>query len=221
MVILPIRSQTPTESPYNRLGLRDLPFPSEPVANPYSYDPRQNGAIYAQTPVAAEIEKFERLLICPEDFANRERLAYLWSKGDQQSGRGMGKTALLRYFRQRINHDWGATEFKGQSSAAVIYVSFPSQVDRRYMEQLAWSALVDICKNGVLKDSRASLRLAAMDAAQANAVLTAPDGNQQAENLLDRCNFTGQRPRPGGPGCGNCPPAAGTRYIIRPRRSFG
>lgn len=185
MVILPIRSQTPTESPYNRLGLRDLPFPSEPVANPYSYDPRQNGAIYAQTPVAAEIEKFERLLICPEDFANRERLAYLWSKGDQQSGRGMGKTALLRYFRQRINHDWGATEFKGQSSAAVIYVSFPSQVDRRYMEQLAWSALVDICKNGVLKDSRASLRLAAMDAAQANAVLTAPDGNQQAENLLD------------------------------------
>ena len=185
MVILPIRSQTPTESPYNRLGLRDLPFPSEPVANPYSYDPRQNGAIYAESPVAAEIEKFERLLIRPGDFANRVRLAYLWAKGDHQSSRGMGKTALLRYFRQRINQDWGATEFKGQSSAAVIYVSFPSQVDRRYMEQLAWSALVDICKNGVLEASRAVLRSAAMDAAQADAILTNPDGNQQAENLLD------------------------------------
>ena len=185
MVTLPIRSQIPTESPYSRLGLRDLPFPSDPVANPYSHDPRQNGAIYAESPVAAEIEKFERLLICPDDFANRERLAYLWAKGDHQSSRGMGKTALLRYFRQRINRDWGATEFKGQFSAAVIYVSFPSQVDRRHIEQLAWSALVDICKNGVLEASRASLRLAAMDAAQSNAVLTNADGSQQGENLLD------------------------------------
>lgn len=151
MVTLPIRSQSPTESPYTRLGLRDLPFPSDPVANPYSHDPRQNGAIYAESPVAAEIEKFERLLICPGDFANRERLAYLWSKGDHQSSRGMGKTALLRYFRQRINRDWGSTEFNRQFSAAVIYVSFPSQVDRRHIEQLAWSALVDICKNGVLR----------------------------------------------------------------------
>ena len=185
MVTLPIRSQATAESPYNQLGLKGLPFPSEPVANPYSHDPRQNGTIYAESPVAAEIEKFERLLICPDDFANRERLAYLWSKGDQQSGRGMGKTALLRYFRQRINPDWGATEFKGRFSAAVIYVSFPSQVDRRYIEQLAWSALVDICKNGVLEASRASLRLAAMDDAQANAILTNSDGNQRVENLLD------------------------------------
>lgn len=185
MVTLPSRSQATAESPYRRLGLRDLPFPSEPVANPYSHDPRQNGAIYAESPVAAEIEKFEQLLICPDDFANRERLAYLWSKGDHQSSRGMGKTALLRYFRQRINRDWGATEFKGQFSAAVIYVSFPSQVDRRHIEQLAWSALVDICKNGVLEASRASLRLAAMDDAQANAVLTNSDGSQQPGNLLD------------------------------------
>lgn len=185
MVTLPVKSQSPTESHYSRLGLRDLPFPSEPVANPYSYDPRQNGAIYAVSPVAAEIEKFERLLICPDDFANRERLAYLWSKGDQQSGRGMGKTALMRYFRQRINRDWGATEFKGRFSAVVIYVSFPSQVDRRHIEQLAWSALVDICKNGVLEASRALLRKDAMGDAQATAILTDPDGSLRGENLLN------------------------------------
>ncbi len=185
MVTLPIRSQAPAESTYNRLGLKDLPFPSEPVADPYSQDPRQNGAIYAESPVQSEIEKFERLLIRPDDFSNRVRLAYLWSKGDQQSGRGMGKTALLRYFQQRINRDWGATEFNGRFSAAVIYVSFPSQVDRRHIEQLAWSALVDICKNGVLEASRASLRLEAMGDAQANAVLTNADGSQRVENLLD------------------------------------
>ena len=185
MVNLPIKSSATTESRYNRLGLRDLPFPAEPVANPYSSDPRQNGAIYATSPVSAEIEKFEHLLICPDDFANRARLAYLWSKGDQQSGRGMGKTALLRYFQQRINQDWGATEFEGRFSAAVIYAAFPSQVDRRYMEQLAWLALVDICKTEILISARAALRSYALTSEQNNAVLTNSDGSQSGENLLD------------------------------------
>lgn len=167
------------------MGLKDLPFPAEPVANPYSSDPRQNGAIYAKSPVLTEIEKFERLLIRPDDFANRVKLAYLWSKADQQSGRGMGKTALLRYFQQRINHDWGATEFKEQFSAAVIYVAFPSQVDRRYMEQLSWSALVDICKNGILESSRAALRLHALTSEQINAVLAPSNGSPNGDNLLN------------------------------------
>ena len=185
MVNLPIKSSATAESRYNLLGLSDLPFPAEPVANPYSSDPRQNGAIYATSPVSAEIEKFEQLLICPDDFANRARLAYLWSKGDQQSGRGMGKTALLRYFQQRINKDWGGTEFEGRFSAAVIYVAFPSQVDRRYMEQLAWSALVDICKTDILSSARAALRSYALTSEQNNAVLTNSDGSQSGENLLD------------------------------------
>ena len=114
---------------------------------------------YPENPVKNEIDKFERLLIKPNDFLNRVRMAYLWSKGDQQSGRGMGKTALLRYFRQRINKDWGASEFNGNHNAAVIYVTFPSQVDRRYMEQLSLAALVDICKNGILDASLAALRI--------------------------------------------------------------
>ena len=86
------------------------------------------------------IEKFERLLIRPGDFLNRARIASLWAAGDSISGRGMGKTALLRFFQQRINFDWGLTLFDGQFSAAVIYVAFPDQVDRRWMEQLAWAA---------------------------------------------------------------------------------
>ncbi len=182
---LPKRSSASTSSLYESLGLKDLPFPTEPVVNPYSTDPRRNGAIYAESPAMAEIEKFKRLVICPDDFSNRARLAYLWSKGDQQSGRGMGKTALLRYFRQRINRDWGDTEFGGRFSAAVIYVSFPSQVDRRYMEQLAFSALVDICRNKVLEASRAALRLEVLTDEQADVVLTNPDGVQDPSNLLD------------------------------------
>ncbi|HEY4415013.1 MAG TPA: hypothetical protein VGO57_04905 [Verrucomicrobiae bacterium] len=165
--------------------MSELPFPSEAVVNPYSSDHRKNGSIYAISPVKAEIEKFENLLIRPDDFLNRVRLAYLWSKGDQQSGRGMGKTALLRYFRQRINKDWGATEFKNQFNAVVVYVAFPAQIDRRYMEQLALSALVDICRNGVLDASRAALRLKHLTDDQAKAIMTNEDGSEDGENLLN------------------------------------
>lgn len=184
MVVLPIHNPEPEESIYAKLGLKDLPFPVSPISNPYSDDDRCNGAIYAESPVQAYIRKFEDLLIKPNDFRNRARLAYLWSRSDQESGRGMGKTALLRYFRHRINQDWGITEFGGRFSALVVYVSFPNQVDRRYMEQLALSALVDICKCGVLDASRAVLRLKQLSEQQVRAIVTNADGSQDPGNLL-------------------------------------
>lgn len=184
MVILPIHNPEPEESIYAKLGLKDLPFPMVAISDPYNADPRRNGAIYAEAPVQAHIQKFEDLLIKPNDFRNRARLAYLWSRGDQESGRGMGKTALLRYFRHRINQDWGRTEFGGRFSAVVIYVSFQNQVDRRYMEQLALSALVDICKCGVLDASRAVLRLKQLTEQQVREIVTNADGSQDPSNLL-------------------------------------
>lgn len=185
MLNLPIRGTAPIPSIYAPLGLRDLPFPTEPVVDPYNMDPRRNGTIYAEEPVRPTIERFESLLVRPHDFHNRVRLAYLWAKGDQQTGRGMGKTALLRYFRQRINKDWGATEFGGQLPALVVYVSFPTQADRRYMEQLALSALVDMCRNGVLNASRAALRQQQLDEEEVMAIISNPDGTSNAANLLD------------------------------------
>jgi hypothetical protein len=185
MLQIPRRGSQQTNSPYASLGLKDLPFPALAVADPYNTDPRRNGAIYAEDPVRPSIEKFEQLLIRPNDFQNRVRLAYLWSSGDEATGRGMGKTALLRYFRQRINHDWGQTEFVGRFSAMVVYVSFPSQVDRRYMEQLALSALVDICKSRVLESSQASLRLDHLTDQQVQQVVTNADGSTDFANLLD------------------------------------
>ena len=185
MLQIPRRQSVSTPSPYAALGLSDLPFPVTAVSDPYNSDPRRNGAIYAEEPVRTSIEKFEQLLIRPNDFQNRVRLAYLWARGDQESGRGMGKTALLRYFRQRINQDWGNTEFNGQFSALVVYVSFPSQVDRRYMEQLALSALVDICKSGVLRSSLAALRLGQLSEDEVQQVTSAPDGSVDFANVLD------------------------------------
>src|SRR5579863_1311827 len=185
MMKIPRSTSGAIKSKYEILGMRDLPFPTEAVLNPYSHDERKNGMIYAENIVRDQIDKFERLLVPKDDFPNRVRLAYVWAKGDQESGRGMGKTALLRYFRQRVNKDWGDSEFGGQFSAAVIYVSFPSQVDRRFMEQLALSALIDITKTGVLDASRAALRLGVMKPEQADAVLKDEEGEDEPGNLLN------------------------------------
>jgi hypothetical protein len=182
---LPKKGAPLQTSKYTGLGLLDMPFPNVAVVNPYSYDPRTNGSIYAVSTAQSAIAKFESLLIRPDDFTNRDRLAYLWSKSDSESGRGAGKTALLRYFRHRINHDWGHTEFKGQFSAVVVYVGFQTQIKQRHMEQLALSALVDVCRNGVLDASRAALRLAALPEDKVDVILAGPDGTPEPENLLN------------------------------------
>ena len=122
---LPKKSTISIGPKYELLGLSDMPFPSDGFVDPYSHDPRINGSIYAMSTAQPAITKFENLLIRPDDFPNRVRLAYLWSKGDSQSGRGVGKTALLRYFRHRINSDWGQTEFNSKFSAVVVYVGVP------------------------------------------------------------------------------------------------
>ena len=184
MLDLPGRQTTPIRSPYERWGLANLPFPTEPLLVPNSDDPRRNGSIYAQSPVQNAIEKFERLLIQPDDFPNRVKVASLWAAGDSSSGRGMGKTALLRFFQQRINWDWGQTQFNGQFFAAVIYVAFPNQVAQRWMEQLAWAALVDTCKNGVLDFARAALRNQMLTEEQGLAVAIV-DGEADWRRLLD------------------------------------
>ncbi len=184
MLNIPRRPSTPPPSPYEVWGLKDLPFPTNPVVDPYSQDHRVNGRIYAQSPVQRAIEKFERLLIRPNDFPNRVKVATLWAKGDTESGRGMGKTALLRFFQQRINQDWGATEFDGKFSALVVYVAFPDQVDRRYMEQLAWAALVDVCRSNVLDAALAALRYGILSDEQSEAVINA-NGSVDYANLLD------------------------------------
>lgn len=185
MLNLPLQPPTaPIASIYEPLGLTDLPFPTTPVVDPYNSDERRNGRIYAEAPVQAEIEKFEGLLIRPNDFANRARMATLWAKGDTQSGRGMGKTALLRFFQQRINADWGAKEFGGRFSALVVYVAFPEQIDQRYMEQLAWAALVDTCQNGALEVARFALRRKMLSDDQTAAVVNA-DGAIDWRNLLN------------------------------------
>lgn len=144
---------------YEALGLTNNPFPGDPIIRPGSKDKRTNGAIFADGCRREVITRFEKLLLRGADFENRARMALLWSEGDNSTGRGTGKTALLRHFQHRINCDWGASEFE-HFSVAVIYVCFPDQVDRLFSEQLAWSALLDADESGLVRAASAMLRLA-------------------------------------------------------------
>ncbi|HUY32270.1 MAG TPA: ATP-binding protein [Pirellulales bacterium] len=157
---LPIKSGTsPIANPYEGLALTNNPFPGDPIIRPGSKDRRTNGAIFADGCRKEVISRFEKLLLRGTDFNGRARMALLWSEGDKETGRGTGKTALLRHFQHRINRDWGTAEFK-QFSAAVIYVCFPDMVDRLFSEQLAWAALLDAEESGLIRAASAMLRLA-------------------------------------------------------------
>ena len=74
---LPKKSTVSIGPKYERLGLHDMPFPSDGFVDPYSHDPRTNGSIYADSTAQSAISKFENLLVRPDDFPNRVRLAYL------------------------------------------------------------------------------------------------------------------------------------------------
>lgn len=156
---LPMKATgSPTANHYEGLALTNNPFPGDPTIRPRSKDKRTNGAIFADGCRTEVISRFDKLLLRGADFENRARMALLWSEGDKETGRGTGKTALLRHFQHRINQDWGATEFK-QFNAAVLYVSFPDQVDRLFSEQLAWAALLEADESGLIRAGSAMLRL--------------------------------------------------------------
>ncbi|SRR6266545_4480780 len=131
---LPMKSKTsPTANPFEALALTNNPFPGDPVIRPRSADRRVNGAIFADGCRKEVISRFDKLLLRGADFENRARMALLWSEGDTESGRGMGKTALLRHFQHRINHDWGTTEFKqftDRRAKKVTLIGSSSQLGR-------------------------------------------------------------------------------------------
>ena len=109
---------------YKDYFLKENPFPVDAVLNPYSSNPKINGTIFAEEARQETIKNFEGMFVRDPHFEDRERIGWLWAKGDIAIGRGMGKTALLVYFKHKINKDWGYsyTEDKSKKLCA-IYIS--------------------------------------------------------------------------------------------------
>jgi len=147
----------PSENPYSKFKLKDNPFPVDAILTPQSPDPRNNGTIFASTIRKEVIEAFEDKLIGKNSFDNRYRLGYLWAEGGMEYGRGVGKTALLKYFQRKINADWGASYFGHRTPVCALYVA-PPQVKDKPLEYVCLLALRNLQEIGVLESVVLTLR---------------------------------------------------------------
>jgi|SRR5579859_2308769 len=141
---------------YSQLGLQDNPFPIEGIINRASQDPRVNGTIFAPEIREEVIRDFEKKLLGVGNPEQRYRLGYHWAQGDLQTGRGVGKTAILLYLQRRINADWGERYFDGLFPACVLY-AYPQQGMNK-LEYVAIMALQELVMQGVLESVLTNLR---------------------------------------------------------------
>lgn len=92
--------------------LRQNPFPSEAIARLGSTDMRENGLLFnpAVQPdkVSEAVEKF----VLGAAYSGL-KFGYLWSLGTGIHGdaRGFGKSVLLQYLVEQVNHDFGKSAF--------------------------------------------------------------------------------------------------------------
>lgn len=86
MPIIRRQEDPQAQGPYSRLRLKSNHFPPNPFIRPNARDPRSNGSIFADGCRREVISRFERVLICAQDFESRARLALLWSEGDKRGG---------------------------------------------------------------------------------------------------------------------------------------
>lgn len=134
---------------YKDYLLKENPFPVDAILNPYSSDPKINGQIFAEEARKGTIKNFEDVFLRAPHFEDRERIGWLWAKGDIEIGRGMGKTALLVYFKHKINNNFGCDYTKDKSvKLCAIYVSTRELKDY-LLEQLCLVALRSCIDDGI------------------------------------------------------------------------
>ena len=158
---------TPPErlNPFAKFGLEDNPFPPEPTIAPGSPDPRLRGDIFDPQVRPQRIREFEERFI-RVDFSRLHRsIGYLWSLGAHDVTRGMGKSALLIYFKQHINHDYGDVFFGGTQRVCAIYI-YPSPGTRHFF-QVAALAVMQTNEEGILLDALRFLHYRALSEGRA------------------------------------------------------
>jgi hypothetical protein len=148
-------------SKYEKFGLLENPFPSEPYVNQDSTDKRVNGRIYE-----TEIHKTELKLIVdnfltkPQSDSNHLRLGYIIDTS--YIGRGNGKSAFLLNLKQIIDDDFCLDLSNGKNKCFSVYCSpepggrtktFPNFVDVFFQA---------IIKSGIIQNCLAILRLDSM-----------------------------------------------------------
>lgn len=100
------------ESRFNKYGLSDNPFPSEPFVNRNSSDSRINGDIYEETLRAEEHSKLRTNFFEPER-TNASHLKLGYIEDTSYLGRGNGKSAFILNASEVANKSYCLEESKG------------------------------------------------------------------------------------------------------------
>lgn len=149
------------EGRYERLNLRENPFPASPFVNPYSSDRRSNGEIYEPSIRFLENQLIRRnFLEASQTDPNHLRLGYIIDTS--YVGRGNGKSAFLVNLQKEINQDFGFTLSSGQNKCfALTLVPEPGGKTKTF------ERFVDLFASGIFEmdiidDALAALRLEAL-----------------------------------------------------------
>ena len=146
---------------YERFGLVENPFPSEPVVNKESADRRINGDIFEAAIREKELQQIvESFLRQPQEEPNHLRLGYIIDMS--YVGRGNGKSAFLLYLLHQINKEYCLDYSGGGNKCFAVYVS-PEPGGRTK----TYSSFVDrvfesILDSGIVPVALAALRLEAL-----------------------------------------------------------
>ena len=166
---------------YQKLGLRENPFPAEPALVVDSPDPRLNGAIYCPDLHSSNIEEFRKLLIPSPDQKPVRTIAFLMDHATRR-GRGIGKSAFLKHQKDAIMKDLGE---EASGGCAVIFAAYvvpsASPPCRKFWEfcRLIASAM---CEQGII--SQAVCRLRALSGSIPQAVLDEVGGRESWEDTI-------------------------------------
>jgi len=140
---------------YSDYYLIENPFPEGGVLQPYSSNPKINGEIFCVEARKDTINKFEQRFIGAPHFSERKKVGFLWAESTIDFGRGMGKTALLVYFKHKINKNWGRDYTQTDTKKlCAIYVSFDQEIKDYQLEHICLLALRACIEDRVFQEIR-------------------------------------------------------------------
>lgn len=115
------QSTLDVKSKFERFGLKENPFPSEPYVNKESSDERINGSIFEIEVREKEYDQFKKnFLEVSQTLPTHLRLGFVIESSF--IGRGNGKSAFLLELQRRINHQYCLDISNGKNKCFSIYV---------------------------------------------------------------------------------------------------
>lgn len=146
---------------FEKFGLSENPFPSEPTVNRESTDKRINGKIFEQEIRKLELDMMiENFLSKPQSDVNHLRLGYVLDSG--YIGRGNGKSAFLVFLNNIINDNYCLEYSDSRNKCFSVYVSPSSGGRTKSFSSFTNAIFESIIKSNIINKSLAILRFEAI-----------------------------------------------------------